>query len=151
MTNIADGGDFSIISFKNSLNTTIFSINNNGDATLSGNLTVNSDRRLKKSITNINDSLALIQQIKAVTYFWKPELARSKSLQYGVIAQNVEKALPELIYENKKGIKSVNYLGLIPVLVNAAQSQQQQLNKQKKRIEKQNQQIDLLIQSLSAE
>jgi len=42
-----------------------------------------------------------------------------ESLQTGLIAQEVEKILPELVNEASDGYKSVNYIGLIPHLIEA--------------------------------
>jgi len=138
----ADGGDFTISSFASGSDANIFTISNNGNATLSGNLTVNSDRRLKKDIKAIDSALNLISKIEGVTYHWKPELNRETRKQYGFIAQNVETIIPELISIGKDDIKSVNYQALIPVLVSA-------VNEQQKQIEQQQKQIDQLIKSLA--
>jgi len=131
----ADAGDFTISSFASGSDVNILTVNNNGNATLSGNLTVNSDRRLKQTIQPIKSALGLLSQIEGVTYFWKPEFKRDDKKQYGLIAQNVEAAIPELIEIGSNDIKSVNYQALIPVLINAVNDQQQQINQQQKHIE----------------
>ena len=46
----------------------------------------------------------------------------------GVIAQEVEKIFPELVSTNANGYKSVNYIGLIPVMIESIKDQQQQIN-----------------------
>ncbi|QYK12261.1 tail fiber domain-containing protein [Shewanella rhizosphaerae] len=157
---VGDSGTFSIGSYANSSfkqyygetlkRSELLAIDNQGNATISGNLTLNSDRRLKTQITPISNALTVIQQINGVTYHWKAGLGRSAIKQYGVIAQNVEAVLPELVKSDDKGIKSVNYQALIPVLINATQEQQKQLDAQRLLIEQQQQQIAQLIQMLSA-
>ena len=156
---VADGGSFSIASYATSSRqydtetrnkVDVFSIDNSGNATISGGLTLNSDERLKDNINTIPDALNLVQRITGVTYDWKQGLGKSEEKQYGLIAQNVEAVIPELVKEDKKGIKSVNYQALIPVLINATQEQQKQIDEQKVLIEKQQQQIDKLIQLLSS-
>ena len=132
----ANAGDFTIASHASGSQTNILTVSNNGNATLTGNLTVNSDRRLKQDIKNIDNALHLISGIEGVTYHWKPELKRDDKKQYGLIAQNVEAVIPELIENGDNGIKSVNYQALIPVLVNAVNEQQKQIAEQQKQIEK---------------
>ena len=91
----------------------------NGDATFVGSLTcvnVNStsDINLKKDIEVITDATDLIKQLNGVKFTWKKNDEKS----VGVIAQEVENVLPELISEKQDtGEKSVNYSGLIAVLI----------------------------------
>jgi hypothetical protein len=61
----------------------------------------------------------------------------------GLIAQDVEPVLPELIIHNadNKGALGLNYMGLIPVLIKGMQEQQAQVEDQQKRIGEQQQQI----------
>lgn len=59
----------------------------------------------------------------------------SQDKQIGVIAQDVEKVFPELVITDGDGMKSVNYIGLIPVLIEAIKEQQIQIDKQSKEIE----------------
>ena len=47
----------------------------------------------------------------------------------GVLAQEIQEVFPELVKTNKEGLLSVNYQGLIPVLINAVKEQQQNLEK----------------------
>jgi hypothetical protein len=53
--------------------------------------------------------------------------------QIGVIAQDVEKVFPELVGENE-GYKTTNYIGLIPVLIEAVKEQQQMIDELKTQI-----------------
>ena len=93
----------------------------NGDATFIGSLTcvnVNStsDINLKKDIEVVTDATYLIKQLNGVKFAWKKNDEKS----VGVIAQEVEKVLPELISEKQDtGDKSVNYSGLVGVLIEA--------------------------------
>ena len=72
-----------------------------------------SDFNLKTNIQQIDDSLAKVIQIRGVTFNWK-ETNRSSA---GVIAQEVEKVLPELV--SGEETKTVNYNGVIGALVEA--------------------------------
>ncbi|TQV89518.1 tail fiber domain-containing protein [Aliikangiella coralliicola] len=131
----ADGGDLTVSSQASGSSANILTLENDGDVTIAGNLTVNSDRRLKQGINKIANATELLSKIEGVTYLWKPELKRDNKKQYGLIAQNVEAAIPELISEGKDGIKSVNYQAMIPVLINAVNDQQKQIAEQQKQIE----------------
>lgn len=46
---------------------------------------------------------------------------------YGFLAQDIEKVFPDLVYKDSIGMLSVDYIGLIPILVNALNEQQQQI------------------------
>jgi hypothetical protein len=96
----------------------ILSLQGNGNATLYGTLTQNSDERLKKNITAIDNPLYALNQLNGYHYNWKDEW-RDSTRQTGLLAQEVEKVMPELVKEDEKGIKSVNYNGLVPYLLEA--------------------------------
>lgn len=75
-----------------------------------------SDKRLKQNITPIKGSLEAIGNIHGYRYNWiDPD--RGTDLQTGVLAQELEKYFPELVKQDEKGFKSVNYIGLIPHLI----------------------------------
>lgn len=71
-----------------------------------------SDLNLKTNISKVTNALDLIENINGVSFKWK----QSGDNSMGVIAQEVEKVLPELI-NNSNEYKSVNYNGLIAVLI----------------------------------
>lgn len=95
-----------------------FWVTNTGNATLTGTLTQSSDRRLKKEINPLTNSLSSISNINGYHYKWI-EASRSHDLQTGLIAQEVQKIFPELVQTDEKGFLSVNYIGLIPHLIEA--------------------------------
>ena len=89
-----------------------------GDAYITGVTTSTdfnstSDINLKTNIQQIDNSLAKVIQIRGVTFDWKD----SNRSSAGVIAQEVEKVLPELV--NGEETKTVNYNGVIGALVEA--------------------------------
>ena len=98
----------------------------NGDATLAGNLNVNSDARLKANIISLGSTLAKLLQIDGKTYTMKKD--ENKKQKIGVLAQDIEKVFPELVSESN-GIKSVNYQGLVPVLINALKEQEERIKR----------------------
>ena len=98
----------------------------NGNATLAGTLTQNSDRRLKKNIIPLENTLDKLQNLGAYSYQWIDE-TRDQNTQIGLIAQEVEKIYPNLVKEDTNGYKSVNYIGLVPILIEALKEQQSQI------------------------
>ena len=115
-----DSGDLKIASFATGSFVDVLSVHNNGNVTVAGDLNVNSDRRLKEDIATIENALQIVARIEGKTYNWKPELGRDRGKQYGFIAQEVEQVIPELVSTQQgDGIKSVNYQGMVPFLVNA--------------------------------
>ena len=97
-----------------------------GNATLSGDLTVNSDARLKSNIMSLGSTLAKLMKIDGKSYTLK---SNKKVNKIGLLAQEIEEVFPELVKEgeDKDGTLSVNYQGLIPVLINAIKEQQEEL------------------------
>ena len=81
-----------------------------------------SDIKLKENIHQIKDPLNKVMQINGVGFRWKD----TKENSFGVIAQDIEEVLPELVKENDHH-KSVNYNGLIGVLIEAVKEQQRQI------------------------
>ena len=80
-----------------------------------------SDINLKNNIKQIDKSLDKIIQIKGVTFDWKCNGQSSA----GVIAQDIEKVLPEIVKEAEDGHKTLNYNGLIGLLIEAVKEQQE--------------------------
>lgn len=114
-----------------------------GNALLAGTLTQNSDARYKQNIEPLSNSLHKLLQLSGYQYYWKTDLKRDAGLQIGLIAQNVESVFPELVTNDDKGMKSVAYQNLVPVLIEAVKEQQGIIQKQQttiddlaKRIEK---------------
>ena len=93
----------------------------NGDATLAGNLNINSDARLKANIISLGSTLSKLLQIDGKSYTMKKD--ESEKQKIGLLAQDIEKVFPELVSESH-GVKSVNYQGLVPVLINALKEQE---------------------------
>jgi len=91
-----------------------------------------SDVTQKKNIQKISNSTDLIKQINGVRFDWKDNDESSA----GVIAQEVEEIMPEIVHTNDDGIKSVNYNGIIGLLVEAIKEQQNQIEELKSQINK---------------
>ena len=110
-----------------------FVVNYDGSATLSGDLTINSDARLKSNIISLGSTLAKLLMIDGKSYTMKANESKSK---IGLLAQDVQKAFPELVKttNDKDKTLSVNYQGLIPVLINAIKEQQKQIKELKNKL-----------------
>ena len=67
----------------------------------------------------------------------------SERQKIGLLAQDIEKVFPELVSESH-GVKSVNYQGLVPVLINALKEQDAMMKEQDNRLSKQQSEIDRL-------
>lgn len=80
-----------------------------------------SDANLKTDITGINYGLDAIKQIRPVTYYWKDKEVYGNDLQIGIIAQELEQVVPEVVQKSPEGQYGVDYVKLIPVLVKAVQ------------------------------
>jgi Chaperone of endosialidase/Head domain of trimeric autotransporter adhesin len=114
-----------------------------GNAFLQGTLIQNSDMRLKKNIHPLSNTLSNINQLNGYSYNWKDESA-DPSLQIGLLAQEIQKVYPQLVKENEKGTLSVNYMGMVPVLLEAIKEQQQQIDE----LKKENSEIKTLIKTI---
>ena len=87
---------------------------------IAASTTISSDEKLKTNIETITNALDKVEKIKGVSFDWKKDGSKSA----GVIAQDIEKIMPDLVKEKESlsdGEKSlsVNYNGLIGVLVEA--------------------------------
>jgi hypothetical protein len=98
-----------------------------GTTTIAGDLSINSDARLKANIISLGSTLTKLLQIDGKSYTMKKD--ENKKQKIGVLAQDIEKVFPELVSESN-GIKSVNYQGLVPVLINALKEQDAKMNEQ---------------------
>ena len=110
-----------------------FVVKFSGDATLAGNLSVNSDAKLKSNIISLGSTLAKVLMLDGKSYSMKND--PQNLVKIGLVAQDIEQAFPELVSESN-GIKSVNYQGLIPVLINAVKEQDEIIKKQDERLAK---------------
>jgi hypothetical protein len=110
-----------------------------GAITATGDVTAfsTSDKSLKQNIINIDSSLDKVSQLNGVYYNWTQEaLEKNKHLddkkEVGVIAQDVEKVLPEIVATRKDGTKAVKYERLCAVLIEAVKELQEQIKDLKK-------------------
>ena len=74
-----------------------------------------SDEALKENIQNITNALDMVRSLRGVSFDWKENGKPS----FGLIAQELEKLLPQLVNISEDGIKSVFYNGIIAFLIEA--------------------------------
>ncbi len=136
-----------------------------GNVYVSGTVISTSDRHAKEDVKQLDNALALVNQIEGKTYRFKNDAERGlpTGQQYGFIAQELEQIVPELVEEVKAPgtpvddelteeeiaegevdeikttaettFKSVNYIGMIPILVEAIKEQQELIEQQQVEIE----------------
>ena len=88
-----------------------------------------SDERLKEHITQIESALSKLSTISGYDFDWKD----SGKHDVGVIAQEVQKVIPEAVREGKDGYLEVCYTRLIPLLIQAIKELQQEICELKKK------------------
>ena len=88
----------------------------NGSITAGGNVTAYSDINIKTNVELISNALEKVLDIRGVT-FNRTDVDCDR--QSGVIAQDVEKVLPEVVQENDQGIKTVAYGNMIGLVIEA--------------------------------
>ena len=83
-----------------------------------------SDQTLKDNIQVIDNSQDILEKIHGVSFNWRDSGQRS----YGVIAQEIEQVLPDIVSTRETGEKSVNYSALTAFLIEQVKHQQQQID-----------------------
>jgi hypothetical protein len=99
-----------------------------GNIVASGTVTANSDIKLKENVITIESALEKVLSLRGVEYDRKD----SGEHQIGVIAQEVEKIIPEVVYGDE--IKSVAYGNLVGLLIEAIKEQQKEIEELKKKL-----------------
>jgi hypothetical protein len=100
----------------------------NGTSGGTSNWTGASDRRFKTNIATLTGALEKVLRLRGVSFDWRtaefPNRDFSAGQQVGLIAQEVEEVLPEVVQTDAEGYKSVSYASLAPVLIEATKAQQ---------------------------
>ncbi len=102
-----------------------------GDGACTGSWLDLSDGKFKTNIMEIENPLSLVLKLNGITYQFKTEEYKDrefpKGRQYGLIAQEVEKVIPEVVHEDENGEKAIAYSKLVPVLIEAIKQQQKSI------------------------
>ena len=104
-------------------------IQGTGNLLIGGNITAyySSDITLKDNIRPIESALFKVKQLRGITFNWnnKAEQAeREKGRDVGLIAQEVQKVLPEIVQIRPNGTLAIQYEKVVPLLVEAVKDQQ---------------------------
>ena len=110
-----------------------------------------SSLRFKEHVRDMGDSTSALMQLRPVTFFYKPEYDKGdRTLQYGLIAEEVAKVYPELVaYDNDGQPYSVRYQYLGTILLNEVQKQYRRAETQAQVIQAQEEKIEDLEQRLA--
>jgi uncharacterized coiled-coil protein SlyX len=119
-----------------------------GIVQINGQLVFPSDERLKKNIEPLKSSLDKVAALNGVSYEWKAENTSGRDRQIGLIAQEVEAFIPEVVYTDNKGYKSLAYDRLVPVLVEAVKEQQKAIDEKNHIVAEQKTALDALTAKL---
>jgi len=142
------------ISSSNSYPTTplIYGEFDNNLVQINGQLVFPSDERLKKNIEPLKAALEKVVSLNGVSYEWKADVNNdrgfSKGREIGLIAQEVETVLPELVHTDSKGYKSLTYDRLVPVLIEAIKEQQKVIDQKSRMLDEQQAAIKMLTEKL---
>ena len=98
----------------------------NGDVSAT-NFNSTSDATLKTNVETLSGSLDAVKAMRGVSFDW----IENGNSEIGVIAQEVEEVLPDLVNTNDEGIKSVKYGNIVAVLIEAIKEQQEQIDELK--------------------
>jgi len=117
-----------------------------GNVTVSGTFSNPSDERLKEDIKPLTGVLDKLMKVSVNTYNFKSEYSSMnlpQGKQYGYLAQNVESIFPELVKNTADKTKdqakpfiykTVNYIGMVPILTKALQEEHEQRMKTEEEI-----------------
>jgi hypothetical protein len=111
-----------------------FTLLKNGNLTIAGTLTQNSDARLKEDVKPLAGVLARLRDVRGVSYRFKYGDGPAGA-HIGLLAQEVEKAFPELVTKDSEGRLSVAYGNFAAVLLEATKEQQAVIESQRTEIE----------------
>jgi hypothetical protein len=129
---------------------------------INGNLVLTSDERAKENITDLASDKEKIKKLRGVSYNLKPVVEKTTTTAtgaikdingvikptfepisdkkhagrkyYGFLAQEIELIYPDLVYKDSTGIRSVDYIGLIPLIVRALNDQTIEIDALKEKI-----------------
>ena len=116
LSNITSGINTTLGKFTNG------NISFSGNITAVGNVTTNSDEKLKENVITIKNALDKVLSLRGVEY----DRIDNGEHQIGLIAQEVEKIIPEVVYGDET--KSVAYANLVSLLIEAIKEQQTEIN-----------------------
>jgi hypothetical protein len=102
-----------------------------------------SDRKAKTNIQDLKDSLSKVLNLRGVSFDWNVDIVPNKASQQqssvGLIAQEVEKIIPEVVVTERiegNDLKTVEYANLTAILIEAIKEQQRQIDELRQTVDK---------------
>ena len=107
-----------------------------GEIRATGDITAfySSDKRLKDNVTPLSNAINKINQIGGYEFDWNSNSSHSGH-DVGVIAQEIEEVLPEVVVTRDNGYKAVRYEKIVALLIEAIKDQQSQIDELKSRLD----------------
>ena len=110
-----------------------------GAGLFTGNITAyySSDITLKDNVRPIESAIFKVQQIRGVEFDWNeksPGWARERGHDVGVVAQEIQKVLPEIVTERKNGYLGVDYKRIVPLLIESIKELKEEVEELKKKV-----------------
>ena len=99
-----------------------------GSFTATGDVTAYSDKRLKRNIETITNAVDTVSKLRGVNY------EKDGRNSTGVIAQEIEEVLPQVVHTDADGMKSVAYGNIVGILIEAIKEQQKEIEELKKKL-----------------
>ena len=121
--------DSSLLKLYTNSGTTLNTTWDSDDMIVQGNITSLSDITHKENIRTINEGLSIVEKLRGVRYNKKGSALE----QIGVIAQEIEEILPEVVLTGDNGIKSVAYGNIVGVLIEAVKELKTEIDQLKDR------------------
>ena len=91
-----------------------------------------SDKRFKDNLKVIENPIDKVQQLNGYTFDWNDKQDLYKGKDYGVVAQEVEKVMPEIVDTRFNGHKAVKYEKVVPLLIEAIKELKAEIEELKK-------------------
>ena len=119
--------------FKDVAGTVNLSMDNAGNLSATADVIAfaSSDKRLKDNLKPIENSLEKVSKLSGYEFDWNDKQDTYQGHDVGVIAQEVEEVLPEVVTTRDNGYKAVKYEKIVPLLIQAIKEQQQQIEELK--------------------
>ena len=108
---------------------TKLTLNPSGTLTAVGDVIAYSDVRVKENVETIDNALDKVMALRGVSY--NRIDGGDKTKKIGVIAQEIQKVLPEVVQEQEDGMLGVSYGNIVGVLIEAIKEQQKQIDELK--------------------
>ena len=93
-----------------------------------------------------------LEQLSGVSFDWDQSKTGASEIKssIGVLAQDVQKVFPDLVRKGPEGYLAVNYIGLVPVLIEAVKEQQEENLSLRQQLEQQEALMEQLLRRIEA-